>query len=146
MLRLTPQLFDAEVTGSTVPRDQGKGKLAQSSWTMHGRVTAAEETYRTMFAWSDASPLNQWKGGILGAGSAPGDSRLVTVNPVPARAAAFLKLNEYGRSFARDHRTMHNRIHRDGRNHGKIGGLAGLSVLCARISPCSISSGKKECT
>jgi len=105
MLRLTPQLFDAEVTGSTVPRDQGKGKLAQSSWTMHGRVTAAEETYRTMFAWSDASPLNQWKGGILGAGSAPGDSRLVTVNPVPARAAAFLKLNEYGRSFARDHRT-----------------------------------------
>src|SRR5208283_1304527 len=92
MLRLTPQLLDAEVTGSTVPRDQGKGKLAQSSWTMHGRVTAAEETYRTMFAWSDASPLNQWKGGILGAGSAPGDSRLVTVNPVPARAAAFLKL------------------------------------------------------
>ena len=39
---------------------------------MNGRVTAAEELYRTMFAWSDASPLNRWDGEPLGAGPTPG--------------------------------------------------------------------------
>jgi TPP-dependent indolepyruvate ferredoxin oxidoreductase alpha subunit len=106
MLRLTPQLLDTEVTGAPVPRNQGKGRLADPSWTMHGRVTAAEEIYRTMFAWSAASTLNQWKEGALGVGSAPGDSRLVTVNPVPARAAKFPKVNECGRSFVWDHRAQ----------------------------------------
>ncbi|MFZ0004597.1 MAG: thiamine pyrophosphate-dependent enzyme [Methanoregula sp.] len=105
MLRLTHYLLDAEISGTPVPRHQGKGKLADKSWTMHGRVTAAEETYRTMFMWSEMSPLNQWKGGILGAGPAPGVSRLVTVNPVPERVASFPKVNEYGRSFVQDHRT-----------------------------------------
>ena len=106
MLRLTPQLLDAEVTGIPVPRNEGKGRLADRSWTMHGRVTAAAEISRTMFAWSDASPLNRWKGGTLGAGPAPGTSRLVTVNPVPARASPFHEAKEYGRSFVRDHRAI----------------------------------------
>ncbi len=106
MLRLTPQLLDADVTGVPIPRNQGSGKLADPAWTMHGRVTAAEEIYRTMFVWSEISPQNQWKDGTLGAGSAPGNSRLVTVNPVPSRAAGFPSVNEYGRSFIRDHRTL----------------------------------------
>jgi hypothetical protein len=106
LFRLTPQLLDAEVTGVPVPRTGGSGRLADPGWTMHGRVTAAVEVYRAMFAWSDASPMNRWKGGILGVGPAPGDSRLVTVNPVPARAARFEAVQEYGRSFVRDHRTV----------------------------------------
>jgi len=73
---------------------------------MHGRVTAAEEIYRSIFAWSDASSLNRWKGVTLGAGPAPGDSRLVTVNPVPARAARFEAVQEYGRSFVRNHQAI----------------------------------------
>jgi len=73
---------------------------------MHGRVTAAEEIYRNMSAWSDASSLNRWNGGTLGAGPAPGESRVVTVNPAPARAAQIHDLQEYGRSFVRDHRGL----------------------------------------
>ncbi len=106
MLRLTPQLLDAEVTGGVVCRNESQGRLADRTWTMHGRVTAAEEVHRTMFAWSDASSLNRWKGGTLGAGPAPGESRVVTVYPVPARAAQVHELREYGRSFVRDHRGL----------------------------------------
>ena len=106
MFRITPQLLDAEVAGAPIPRVEGKGRLADTRWTMHGRATAAEEVYRTMFAWSDASPLNRWKGDTMGAGPAPGDSRLVTVNPVPACAAHFPEINEYGRPFVRDHRAL----------------------------------------
>ena len=53
MLRLTPQLLDAEVTGGVVCRNESQGRLADRTWTMHGRVTAAEEVHRTMFAWSE---------------------------------------------------------------------------------------------
>ena len=72
MLRLTPQLLDAEVTVIPALRNEGMGRLADRSWTMHGRVTAAAEISRTMFAWSDASPLNRWKGDTLGAGPCRG--------------------------------------------------------------------------
>ena len=106
ILRLTPRLLDAEVTGVPAPRTRGSGRLADPGWTMHGRVTAATEIYRTMFAWSDASLLNRWNGEPLGAGPAPGESRLVTVNPVPARAAPFHEIKEFGRSFVRDHRAI----------------------------------------
>jgi TPP-dependent indolepyruvate ferredoxin oxidoreductase alpha subunit len=106
MLRLTPQLLDTVVTGEPVPRNNQSGRLADPCWTMHGRVTAATETYRTMFAWSDASPLNRWNGEPLGAGPAPGASRLVTVYPVPSRAKSFNKIREYGHSFVRDHRAF----------------------------------------
>ena len=106
MLRLTPQLLDAEVTGTSVSRSAGGGRLADPVLTMHGRVTAATEVYRSMSAWSDGSPLNRWQGGTLGAGPAPGDSRLVTVHPVPARAAPFPEVKEYGRPFVRDHRAI----------------------------------------
>ncbi|HVP97490.1 thiamine pyrophosphate-dependent enzyme [Methanoregula sp.] len=106
MLRLIPQLLDAEVVGEPVSRNNGQGKLADPALTMHGRVTAATGVYRTVFAWSDTSSLNRWKGGTLGVGPAPGDSRVATVNPVPSRAGSFTEIHEFGRSFVRDHRAV----------------------------------------
>jgi len=104
MLRVTPPLLNAEVSGGPVPRTKGCGRLADPSLTMHGRVTAARAVYREMSAWSDASPLNRWNGGTAGTGPAPGDTRIVTVNPVPSRAREFSEISEIGQPFVRDHR------------------------------------------
>jgi hypothetical protein len=71
---------------------------------MNGRVTAAEELYRTMFAWSSGSHLNQWKGEPAGIGPVSGKTRIVTVNPVPEQASGIRDIREYGRTFVRDHR------------------------------------------
>ena len=106
MLRLTPQILDGEVSCNPVPRNDRKGRLSDRTWTMNGRVTAAEELYRTMFAWSDRSSLNQWKGEPAGVGAAPGNSRIVTVHPLPVQAAGMHNVHEYGRTFVRDHRAI----------------------------------------
>lgn len=106
MLRLTPQILDAEVSGSMVPRGNRKGRLTGSELTMHGRTMAAGNLYRDLFAWSSSSPLNQWKGGSLGAGPAPGESRIVTVHPPPVQAMEAQTVHEYGRPFVRDHRCI----------------------------------------
>ena len=104
MLRLTPPVLDAEVLKSPVSRKDGKGRLSDRTWTMNGRVTAAEELYRTMFAWSSESPLNQWNGEPAGAGLAPGKTRIVTVNPPAEQTAGIRDIRECGRTFIRDHR------------------------------------------
>ncbi|MDP3396738.1 MAG: thiamine pyrophosphate-dependent enzyme [Methanoregula sp.] len=106
MLRLTPEIFDAEVKYLPVPRHPGKGRLSDRSWTMNGRITAAEELYRTMFDWSNASALNQWKGDPAGVGAARGNTRIVTVHPLPAQAARITEVHEVGRTFVRDHRGL----------------------------------------
>ena len=104
MIRLTPPVLDADADPSPVDRKDRKGRLSERTWTMNGRVTAAEELYRTMFAWSSESPLNRWTGELAGAGPAPGKTRIVTVNPLPAQAAKIRDVQEYGRTFIRDHR------------------------------------------
>jgi indolepyruvate ferredoxin oxidoreductase alpha subunit len=104
MVRLTPQVLDAEATENPVPRKDGKGRLADRTWTMNGRVTAAGELYRTLFSWSSASSLNRWDGEPAGAGPAPGKTRIVTVNPLPEQAAGIRDIRECGRTFVRDHR------------------------------------------
>jgi indolepyruvate ferredoxin oxidoreductase alpha subunit len=104
MLRLTPGILEGEVTGNPVPRNDRNGRLSDRTWTMNGRVTAAEELFRTMFAWSTGSVLNQWKGEPAGVGAAPGSSRIVTVHPLPEQAAGMHEVHEYGRTFVRDHR------------------------------------------
>ena len=104
MLRLTPQILDGEVTGNPVSRNDRKGRLSDRTWTMNGRVTASVELYRTMFAWSTGSALNQWNGEPAGVGAAPGRSRIVTVHPLPEQAAGMHEIHEYGRTFVRDHR------------------------------------------
>jgi hypothetical protein len=106
LLRLTPQLLEAEVERETIRRNDQKGRLSLRAWTMHGRVTAAEDLYRTMFAWADRSALNRWDGEPVGAGAAPGRSRLVTVHPPPTYMAGMRDIREYGRPFVRDHRGL----------------------------------------
>jgi len=104
MLRLTPALLDADVEYHPTKPKEGKGRLSKRSWTQNGRVTAAEEIYRTMFAWSSASPLNLWDGEPAGAGPSPGKTRIVTVNPPPSRTTGLQDIRETGRTFIRDHR------------------------------------------
>ena len=109
MLRLTPTILDADVhadIADIIPRQDLKGRLSPRTWTMNGRVTAAEELYRTMFDWSDRSTLNRWDGEPLGAGPALGGSRVITVHPLPARAAHMREVREFGRTFVRDHRGL----------------------------------------
>jgi indolepyruvate ferredoxin oxidoreductase, alpha subunit len=104
MLRLTPPLLDSNAGENPVSRKDKKGRLADRSWTMNGRVTAAKNLYLTMSAWSTGSSLNRWNGEPAGAGPAPGNSRIVTVNPPPAQAAGIQDIREYGGTFVRDHR------------------------------------------
>jgi TPP-dependent indolepyruvate ferredoxin oxidoreductase alpha subunit len=107
IVRLTPAILEMEVVNNPVSRNDRKGRLSDRTWTMNGRVTAAENLYRTMFTWSDHSHLNHWKGNPAGVGAAFGNSRIVTVHPVPEKAAGIHEIHEYGRSFVRDHRGIH---------------------------------------
>jgi indolepyruvate ferredoxin oxidoreductase, alpha subunit len=104
LLRLTPPVLDGEADPTPVKRKDGKGRLSERTWTMNGRVTAAEELYRAMFTWSSDSSLNRWNGEPAGAGPSSGKTRIVTVNPLPVQAAGIHDVNEYGRTFIRDHR------------------------------------------
>lgn len=113
MLRLTPPLLDAEVAYAPVKPKAGKGRLSKRSWTQNGRVTAAEEIYRTMFAWSSESLLNHWDGEPAGAGPSPGKTRIVTVNPPPHQTAGIRDIQETGRTFIRDHRGVQPPVPQD---------------------------------
>ncbi len=104
LVRITPHLLSADVSSEPVPKVPRKGRLSPRVWTMHGRVTAAEELYRKMFDWSSGSPLNRWAGTTAGVGAAPGDTRVVTVNPPPRQIADLVTVNELGRPYVRDHR------------------------------------------
>jgi hypothetical protein len=104
MLRLTPPVLEREAVRNPVPRKDGKGRLSDRSWTMNGRVTAAEDLYRTMFVWSSGSSLNQWSGEPAGVGPFPGKTRIVTVNPPPEQTGGIMDIRECGRTFIRNHR------------------------------------------
>lgn len=104
LVRLTPGVLKAEVEDRPVQRADRRGRLADRAWTMNGRAAAATELYRRMFSWSTDSPLNRWHGGPAGAGSAPGKTRIVTVNPVPGQVAGIREVHECGRHFIHDHR------------------------------------------
>ncbi|PKL65399.1 MAG: indolepyruvate ferredoxin oxidoreductase [Methanomicrobiales archaeon HGW-Methanomicrobiales-3] len=106
MFRFTPPVLDADTKEIPVPRKNGKGRLSDRTYTMNGRVTAAENLYRTMFDWSSASPLNRWDGEPAGAGPAAGRTRVVIANPPPEQIAGMHDIREYGRPYLRDHRGM----------------------------------------
>jgi indolepyruvate ferredoxin oxidoreductase alpha subunit len=114
MLRVTPPVLEADAEKNPIPRKDGKGRLSDRSWTMNGRVTAAEDLYRTMFDWSSASPLNRWNGDPAGAGPSPGKTRIVTVNPMPEQAAGIRDVREFGRPFIRDHRDIRPPLYQKG--------------------------------
>jgi hypothetical protein len=66
-------------------------------------VTAAKNLWLSMSSWSTGSSLNCWNGEPAGAGPAPGNSRIITVNPPPAQSAGIRDIREYGGTFVRDH-------------------------------------------
>jgi len=107
MVRLTPPLLEENVVEKPVPRTNSRGRISDRSWTMNGRVTASENLYRKMFGWSTASTLNRWDGEPAGVGAAPGNTRIVSVHPPPAGLSGFTRINEYGRSYAVDHKGLH---------------------------------------
>ena len=106
LLRLTPQLLESQADHNPVPRNDLRGRLSERTWTMNGRVTAAEELYRKMFSWVNTSSLNTWAGEPAGVGAAPGKSRIITVHPLPDKAAGIRNFVEYGRPFVSDHRGL----------------------------------------
>lgn len=103
MLRVTPRFLDGEVTDTPVARIDGRGRLSDRSYTMHGRVTASRVLFRKMQEWSDASPLNIWRSGPAGVGPGLGPTRVVTVFPPPAKAAGYTVIHEEGLPFTSDH-------------------------------------------
>ena len=132
MLRVTPPVLDADAEKNPLPRKDGKGRLSDRSWTMNGRVTAAEDLYRTMFDWSSGSPLNRWNGDPAGAGPSPGKTRIVTVNPMPEQAAGIRDVREFGRPFVRDHRGIRPPVRRKAPRRWRSGDSPGPSAGTAR--------------
>jgi indolepyruvate ferredoxin oxidoreductase alpha subunit len=106
MIRVAPALLEAEVQESTCIRSERVGTLADPELTLAGRVAAADRRTAAMFAWSRSSPLNRFSGGTVGAGPAPGQSRVVTVYPPPADPPVLDTVREFGRPFVQEHRWL----------------------------------------
>ncbi|NLA37924.1 MAG: indolepyruvate ferredoxin oxidoreductase [Methanomicrobiales archaeon] len=106
IVRVTPDLLDADVPETRAPRNDRRGNLADPGLTMAGRAHAGDRGTRAMFAWSRASPLNRFTGGAVGAGAAGGASRAVTVYPPPAAPDLLADTREIGRPFLSEHRHL----------------------------------------
>ncbi|WP_292520096.1 thiamine pyrophosphate-dependent enzyme [Methanoculleus sp.] len=97
IVRVTPDLLDADVPDIPVPRRPREGSLADPGLTMAGRALAADQRTAAMFAWSRSSPLNRLSGGM---------ERVVTVYPPPTGPGAFAGIRETGRPFLSEHRFL----------------------------------------
>ena len=76
ILRLTPDLLEAEVTPGNTERKGKTGVVAPLQLTMKGRVEQARNLLGPMCEWSEKSPLNRMNGttalvGAAGAGDKP---------------------------------------------------------------------------
>ncbi|MFA7070990.1 MAG: thiamine pyrophosphate-dependent enzyme [Methanoculleus sp.] len=106
IVRVTPDLLDADVPETSASRSDQRGSLADPGLTMAGRAQASDRGTRAMFAWSRSSPLNRFSGGTVGTGPAEGASRAVTVYPPPADPEVLARTREIGRSFLGEHRLL----------------------------------------
>ncbi|MCK9276913.1 MAG: thiamine pyrophosphate-dependent enzyme [Methanoculleus sp.] len=106
IVRVMPDLLDTDVPGTSAPRSDRTGSLADPGLTMAGRAQAADQRTRAMFAWSRSSPLNRFAGGTVGAGPVGGASRVVSIYPPPADPDALALTRELGRPFLREHRLL----------------------------------------
>lgn len=98
IIRVTPDLLDADVPDVPVPRRRREGSLADPGLTMAGRARAADRRTAAMFVWSRTSPLNRVTGGT---------PRIVTAYPPPAVAPdALASIPEISRPFLREHRLL----------------------------------------
>lgn len=106
ILRVTPPLLEAEVAGDPPPVVRGTGTPAPPGLTMPGRAQRAAAGTAAMFHWARTHPLNRIHGTDIGAGMAPGDSRVVVVYPPPADPDQLAGIRELGRPFLREHRHL----------------------------------------
>jgi len=97
LVRVTPDLLDADVPEPPVIRTDRTGGLADPDLTMAGRAQTADRRTAAMFAWSRSSPLNSSAGGVF---------RAVTVYPPPADPDVLARLRETGRPFLSEHRLL----------------------------------------
>lgn len=97
IVRVTPDLLDADVPLPSGRRSDREGSLADPGLTMAGRAKAADRRTAAMFAWSRSSPLNRLSGG---------EYRVVTVYPPPADPDVLARVRETGRPFLREHRLL----------------------------------------
>jgi indolepyruvate ferredoxin oxidoreductase alpha subunit len=115
ILRLTPNLLDAEVSPGNAERKGKNGTIAPLNLTMKGRVERARNLLGPMCEWAKTSPLNRMNGttalvGAAGSGDNPalysGVSRIITVYPPPAGQGRIKVVQELGRPFVREHQSM----------------------------------------
>jgi hypothetical protein len=105
LIRVTPPLLENEVPDIPVEQVRGSGTLAERDLTMRGRTIRADLALREMFTWSQLSTLNRLRGGSIGVGPAAGTSHVVTVFPPPPLPPG-ASVNEFGRPFVGEHRTL----------------------------------------
>jgi TPP-dependent indolepyruvate ferredoxin oxidoreductase alpha subunit len=106
ILRVTPALLNAGVEERALSRNPLPVSPVPKNLTMRGRVAYANHLTAEMFDWSRTSPLNRFMEGTIGAGAAPGDSRVVTVYPPPAGITTGARIRELGRPFLQEHRCI----------------------------------------
>jgi len=115
ILRLTPDLLEAEVSPGNVERKGKTGTIAPLHLTMKGRVQRARNMLGPMYEWSKTSPLNRINGiiAVIGAAGAPdtisrsgGTSRVITVYPPAAGPGMIKEVQELGRPFVSEHQCM----------------------------------------
>jgi len=115
ILRVTPDLLEAEVPPGNAVRKGKNGAVAPLDLTMKGRVDQAKNMLGPMSEWSSSSPLNTVNGSNIFVGAAghkdktaiPGKvSCISTVYPPPAMPGAITTVTERGRPFVRDHQVM----------------------------------------
>jgi len=112
IIRLTPELLNAEVSPGNAERKDNRGTIAPLHLTMKGRVARAKNMLGPMGEWAKTSPLNSMNGktALVGA-AAPGDkpplagpaSRISTVYPPPGGAGTLKEVKELGRPFVSEH-------------------------------------------
>ncbi|MEI7433443.1 MAG: thiamine pyrophosphate-dependent enzyme [Methanomicrobiales archaeon] len=115
ILRVTPDLLEAEVTPGNTERKGKTGEVAPLQLTMKGRVERARNMLGPMCEWSEKSPLNRMNGttalvGAAGAGYKPAHpgaiSRIITIYPPTAGIGSLKEIKELGRPFVMEHRGM----------------------------------------
>ena len=94
VVRVVPDLLDADVPDPSVPRNDREGSLADPDLTMAGRAQASDLRTAAMFAWARSSPLNR---------RPDGGFRPVVVYPPPTDPTA---IPEIGRPFLKEHRLL----------------------------------------
>ena len=115
ILRLTPDLLEAEVSPGNVERKGKTGTIAPLHLTMKGRVQRARNMLGPMYEWSKTSSLNRINGiiAVTGAAGAPdtisrsgGTSRVIIVYPPAAGPGMIKEVKELGRPFVSEHQCM----------------------------------------